>query len=81
MTQSTGGIVKMDEVHRIGEEGCLCYYPGLALGDPDYRSDVEGIIGKPLVIHPVKTDMTDEELAELIRKDLEMMIRIQELFL
>jgi len=63
----TGGIVKMDQVHRIGDDHCSHCLP---FPDPDYRFDVEGITGKPLVIHPVKTDMTDEELAEEIRMSL-----------
>lgn len=71
--KATGGIVKMDQVHCIGDENCSHCLP---FPDPDYRSDVEGITGKPLVIHPVKTDITDEELAEEIRKSLEISIKI-----
>ena len=73
MVQATGGIIKMDQVHCIGDNP---YSHCLPFPDPDYRSDVEGITGKPLVIHPVKTDMTDEELAEEIRKNLEIAMSI-----
>lgn len=71
--KATSGIVKIKRVHRIGDD----YYSHcLPFPDPDYRSDVEGITGKPLVIHPVKKNMTDEELREEIRKSLKITMSI-----
>lgn len=73
MTEATGGIISTEKHHRIGDD---CHSHCLPFPDPDYRSDVEGITGKPLVIHPVKTDMTNEELAEEIRKSLKITMSI-----
>lgn len=68
MIQATGGIVKSGKPHVIGEEGSPC----VPFPDPDYRFDVEGITGKLIVVHPVNTNMTDEELTEEIRKSLKI---------
>lgn len=62
INKATGGIVKLDEVHRIGDD---CHSHCLSF--QDHRS-----IG----IQPVMTDMTDEELREEIRKSLEIRIKI-----
>ena len=71
----TCGANSPGKPHCIGDECCSHCLP---FPDPDYRTDVEGITGKPLVIHPVNTDMTDEELAELIRNQLKMTFKMQE---
>ena len=73
INKATGGSVSPGKPHRIGDDCCSHCLP---FPDPDYRSDVEGITGKPLGIHPVKTDMTDEELTDEIRKSLEITMRI-----
>ncbi len=62
MIQATDGIVSTGKPHHIGDDHC-----SHCLSFQDHRS-----IG----IHPVMIDMTDEELAEEIRKSLEITMRI-----
>ena len=74
MEPATGGIVSAGESHYIGDDCCSHCPP---LPDPDYRRDVEGITGTPIVIHPVKTDITSEEIEKMIRENLKMRFKIQ----
>ena len=56
----TGGVVKMSEVHRLGDESCSPCPPL-----PDFRIDVE----------PVFTGMTTEEIEKEIMNSLRMTVK------
>ena len=71
---ATGGVVKISEVHRIGDGCCSHCIP---FPDPDYSKDFELMVGKPdSVIPPIIHDMSTEELEKEIAKSVRMALKV-----
>ena len=77
MKQASGGIVKLDDIHKIGDDHCSHCVP---FPDPDYTLDV-GLMHPYAIIPPITIDMTPEQIKEIeeeIRKQVRTRIKLQE---
>ena len=76
MKQASGGIIKIDDVYKIGNDNCSHCVP---FPDPDYTLDV-GLMNPYTIIPPIHSDMNPEEVKELeeeIRKQVKTRIKLQ----
>lgn len=76
MKQASGGIVKVDDIHKIGDDH---YSHCVPFPDPDYTLDV-GLMHPDTIIPPITIDMTPEQIKEIeeeIRKQVRTKIKLQ----
>ena len=77
MKQASGGVIKLRDVHMIGEDHCSHCLP---FPDSDYTLDV-GLMHPNTIIPPINfDDMTQEEIKELeeeIRRQVKLRIKLQ----
>ena len=77
MKRASGGVVKVDAIHKIGDDHCSHCVP---FPDPDYTLDV-GLMHPDTIIPPITIDMTLEQIKEIqeeIRKQVRTKIKLRE---
>lgn len=77
MKKASGGVIKLSDVHKIGDDHCSHCVP---FPDPDYTLDV-GLMHPYTIIPPITIDTTPEQIKEIeeeVRRQVRTRIKLRE---